>query len=155
MNQLFWQTEKIDPITDFHPRQDLAAFDKALVQHRPTTINKPTTNQSLGTYLKFCLLLELIRRDGHESCLRIFLRDIIFRFHLAEFIIGSSDWFVQQAVEFYIVIKIESMWVGIDCFWTKLSHGVNVGQVDTEVMHWPARQQLSPRIVSFAKFFCL
>lgn len=35
----------------------------------------------------------------------------------------------------------------IDLFWTKLSHGVNVGQVEIEVTHWPARQQLSLRII--------
>jgi hypothetical protein len=35
-------------------------------------------------YLKFCLMLEL-QRDESESCLRILLHDIIFKFHLAEF----------------------------------------------------------------------
>ncbi len=88
-------------------------------------------------------MLEL-QRDEYESCLRIFLHDIIFKFHLsdfrlrceihvrkpiedelvlekiihdshltadysAQFILWSGDWIVQQDVELYIVMKIESL----------------------------------------------
>jgi hypothetical protein len=85
-----------------------------------------------------------IQRDEYESCLRILLHDIIFKFHLidfrlrceihvrkpiehklildkiihdsylkgnysAEFILWSGDWIVQQEVELYVVMKIESL----------------------------------------------
>ena len=143
VHQLFRQTEKIDSITEFQQPHDLAAFDETLAQHRLTTMSKPILKPSEMTYLKLCLLLEL-RRDEGESCLRIFLHDIIFKYHLAdfhlrceihlrkpiedelvlekyvhdshletnysaEFVLSSGDWIVQQEVEFYIVMKIESL----------------------------------------------
>jgi hypothetical protein len=137
------QSEKIDPITDFQEAHDFIEFDEALAQHRKDLLKKDTIKPSDMLYLKFCLMLEL-QRDEYESCLRIFLHDIIFKFHLsdfrlrceihvrkpiedelvlekiihdshltadysAQFILWSGDWIVQQDVELYIVMKIESL----------------------------------------------
>jgi hypothetical protein len=143
IDKLFYETEKNDPITDFHQAQDFIAFDQALAQHRMDIFYKPINKLSDMIYLKFCLILE-IERDESESCLRILLHDIIFKFHLsdfylrceihvrkpiehqlilerfvhdshltadysAEFILWSGDWIVQQEVELYVVMKIESL----------------------------------------------
>jgi hypothetical protein len=143
IDKLFRQTEKTDPITDFHQAQDFVEFDQALSKHRMNILYKPTNKPSDMIYLKFCLIFE-IQRDEYESCLRILLHDIIFKFHLtdfrlrceihvrkpiehelvlekivhdshskanysAEFILWSGDWIVQQEVEFYVVMKIESL----------------------------------------------
>lgn len=143
MNEFFRQAEKIDPVTTFHQAHDLKTFEEVLNEHRQTMMNKPISKPSEMNYLKFCLLLE-IRRDEDESCLRIFLHDIIFKYHLAdfrlrceihlrkpienqlvidkqihdshvddhyaaEFTLWSGDWIVQQEVECYIVMKIESL----------------------------------------------
>jgi hypothetical protein len=78
------QSEKIDPITDFQEAHDLVEFDEALVQHRSELSKKEVNKLSDMLYLKFCLMIEL-QRDENESCLRILLHDIIFKFHLAEF----------------------------------------------------------------------
>ncbi|UJR23636.1 hypothetical protein I4U23_026621 [Adineta vaga] len=143
VDKYFRQTGKIDPITDFHEVQDLVAFDRALAKHRMDIIHKPTIKPSDMIYLKFCLMLE-IQRDEYESCLRIILHDIIFKYHLSdfhlrceihvrkpiehefvlekfvrdshlqenysvEFVLWSGDWIVEQEVELYIVMKIESI----------------------------------------------
>lgn len=143
VDSLFRQSEKIDPITDFQEAHDFLEFDEALLKHRKnlakTEMNKPVDM----LYLKFCLILEL-QRDESESCLRILLHDIIFKFHLtefrlrcqihvrkpiehelvlekivhgshlktnysAQFILYSGDWIIQQEVELYAVMKIESL----------------------------------------------
>ena len=141
--KLFRQREQCDPITDFHQAQDFLAFDQALDQHRINIFFKPTNKLSDMSYLKFCIILEILR-DESESCLRILLHDIIFKFHLAdfrlrceihvrkpiehelvlerivhdshlnvnysaEFVLWSGDWIVQQEVELYLVLKIESL----------------------------------------------
>jgi len=143
IDKLFRQKEKIDPITDFQQAQHLVEFDQALTKHRIDILSAPTNKPSDMIYLKFCLVFE-IQRDEYESCLRIFLHDIIFKFHLsdfrlrceihvrkpiehvlvvekvvhdshlnanysAEFILWSGDWIVQQEVEFYVVMKVESL----------------------------------------------
>ena len=136
-------TEKIDPITDFQEAHDFIEFDEALAEHRKNLLKQDTNKPSDMLYLKFCLMLEL-QRDEHESCLRILLHDIIFKFHLSDFrlrceihirkpvdhelvidkivhdshlntnfsaqlILLSEDWIVQQDVELYIVVKVESL----------------------------------------------
>lgn len=83
VDRYFRQTKKNDPITEFHEEQDLLAFDRALTKHRVDIVDKPISRLSDMIYLKFCLMLE-IQRDEHESCLRIILHDIIFKYHLAE-----------------------------------------------------------------------
>jgi len=143
MDKLFRQTEKIDPITHFHEAQDFVEFDRALTKHQMDMFYKPLNKVSDMIYLKFCLILE-IQRDEYESCLRLLLHDIIFKFHLsdfrlrceihvrkpiehelvvekivhnshlntnysAEFILWAGDWIAQQEVEFYVVMKIESL----------------------------------------------
>jgi len=143
MDKLFRQTEKIDPITDFHEPQNFLEFDRALTKHQMDIFYKPTNKVSDMIYLKFCLILE-IQRDEYESCLRLLLHDIIFKFHLSdfrlrceihvrkpiehklivekivhdshlnenystEFILWAGDWIAQQEVEFYVVMKIESL----------------------------------------------
>jgi hypothetical protein len=143
IDKLFHQIEKVNSITDFHQAQNFLAFDQALIQHRMNIFLKPINKLSDMIYLKFCLILE-IQRDESESCLRILLHDIIFKFHLAdfhlrceihvrkpiedelildrivhdshltadysaEFILWSGDWIVQQEVELYVVMKIESL----------------------------------------------
>lgn len=75
---------KIDPITDFQEAHDFVEFDQALVEHRNNLAKKTMKKPSDFLYLKFCLIFE-IRRDENESCLRIFLHDIIFKFHLTDF----------------------------------------------------------------------
>jgi hypothetical protein len=142
-DNLLHRSEKVDPITDFQEAHDFIEFDEALAQHRRELVKKETNKPSNMLYLKFCLMLEL-QRDEYESCLRISLHDIIFKFHLsyfrlrceihvkkpiedelilekivydshlkskfsAEFILWSGDWIVQQDVELYIVMKIESL----------------------------------------------
>ncbi|CAF3730563.1 unnamed protein product, partial [Adineta steineri] len=84
MHKFYRQKGKIDPITDFHEVQDFVAFDRALTKHRMDILEKPTYKPSDMIYLKFCLMLE-IQRDEYESCLRIILHDIIFKYHLADF----------------------------------------------------------------------
>ena len=143
VKNLFRQSEKIDPITDFQEAHDFIEFDEALVQHRKELKKKETNKPSDMLYLKFCLIIEL-QRDENKSCLRILLHDIIFKFHLAEFHLRceihvrkpieeelvlektlhdshlqtnysaqiklwSGDWIIQQDVELYIVMKIESL----------------------------------------------
>ena len=143
IDKLFRQREKCDPITDFHQAQDFLAFDQALTRHRMNIFFKPTNKPVDMIYLKFCIILEILR-DESESCLRILLHDIIFKFHLADFrlrcemhvrkpiehelvlerivhdshlnvdysaeiVLESGDWIVQQEVELYIVLKIESL----------------------------------------------
>jgi hypothetical protein len=143
MDTLFRRTEKIDPITNFQEAQAFVTFDEALTKHRTDILHKSTHRPSDMIYLKFCLMLE-IQRDEYESCLRIILHDIIFKFHLSdfrlrceihvrkpiehqlvlskivhdshlktnystEFVLWSGDWIVQQEVELYIVMKIESL----------------------------------------------
>jgi hypothetical protein len=143
VDSLSRQPGKIDPITDIQEAHDLIEFDEALAQHRRDLSTKETNKLSDMLYLKFCLLLEL-QRDEYESCLRIVLHDIIFKFHLAdfrlrceirikepienefilekivhgshlktkysaEFILWCGDWIVEQEVELYIVMKIESL----------------------------------------------
>lgn len=143
MNVFFRQTEKIDPTLTFQQAADLNIFEELLTEHQLMMMNKPLIRPSEMNYLKFCLLLE-IRRDEDESCLRIFLHEIIFKEHLvdfrlrceihlrkpiedqliiekqiheshlndhysAEFTLWSGDWIVQQEVECYIVIKVESL----------------------------------------------
>jgi hypothetical protein len=143
MDKFFRQTEKIDSITDFERTQDFIQFDEELIKHRINMAHQPMNKPSGMNYLKFCLILEL-QRDENESCLRILLHDIIFKFHLsnfrlrceihvrrpiehelvlekivpdshlktnysAEFVLWSGDWIVQQEVELYIVMKIESL----------------------------------------------
>ncbi len=84
IDKLFRQTAKIDPITDFQEPQVFVEFDRALAKHRMDILHKPTNKPSDMIYLKFCLMLE-IQRDEYESCLRIILHDIIFKFHLSDF----------------------------------------------------------------------
>jgi hypothetical protein len=83
-NQLQRQTDKIDPITDFQEVHDFLEFDDKLAKHRHDLATKDVNRPSDMLYLKFCLILEL-QRDENESCLRIFLHDIIFKFHLTDF----------------------------------------------------------------------
>ncbi|CAF0927111.1 unnamed protein product [Adineta steineri] len=143
VDNLLRQSEKIDPITDFQEAHDFIEFDAALDQHRKELAKKDPCKPSDMLYLKFCLMLEL-QRDENESCLRILLHDIIFKFHLSDFRLRceihvrkpiehelvlektvheshlttnysaqlklwAADWIVQQDVELYIVMKIESL----------------------------------------------
>jgi len=77
-------SEKIDAITDFQEAHDFIEFDEALTQHRKELSKKKPNKPSDMLYLKFCLMLEL-QRDEYQSCLRISLHDIIFKFHLSDF----------------------------------------------------------------------
>ena len=143
VDSLLRQSEKVDPITDFREAHDFIEFDVELAKHRKDLSKKQATKPSDMLYLKLCLILEL-QRDESESCLRILLHDIIFKFHLmdfrlrceihvrkpienelvlekivhgshldsnysAQFILYSGDWIVQQEVELYVVMKVESL----------------------------------------------
>ncbi|CAF3108997.1 unnamed protein product [Rotaria socialis] len=143
VKDIFRRVEKNDPITDFQEAHDLIEFEEALTEHSKNLLRKDPFKLSDMLYLKFCLMLEL-QRDENESCLRILLHDIIFKFHLkgfrlrcqihvkkpieheltiekvvneshlttnyaAQFIIWSGDWIVQQDVDLYIVMKVESL----------------------------------------------
>ena len=77
-------SNKIDPLTDFQEAHDFIEFGEALNQHRQNLLKREPTKPSDMLYLKFCLILEL-QRDEYESCLRILLHDIIFKFHLFDF----------------------------------------------------------------------
>ncbi len=103
IDKLFRQTEKIDPITDFQEPQDVVEFDQALTQHRLDILNKSPTRPSDMNYLKFCLMLG-IQRDEHESCLRILLHDIIFKFHLADFHL-RCEIHVRKPIEHVLVLQ--------------------------------------------------
>ena len=103
MDEFFRQTEKIDPITGFQQAQDLVEFEDALTKHRSNTSRKPTNKPSDMNYLKFCLLLE-VQRDEHESCLRIFLHDIIFKFHLSDFRL-RCEIHVRKPLEQQLVLE--------------------------------------------------
>ncbi|CAF0731079.1 unnamed protein product [Rotaria sp. Silwood1] len=143
VDNILRKEEKTDPITDFQEAHDLIEFDEAIEEHRKNLLKKEPNKLSDMIYLKFCLMLQL-QRDETESCLRIFLHDIIFKFHLtgfrlrceihvkkpiehdlvlekvlneshlstnysAELIFWSADWIIQQEVELYIVMKVESL----------------------------------------------
>ena len=143
VNRIFQQINKFDSITDFHQIEDFIQFDHELSRHRTDIVYRPKMKLSDMIYLKFCLILE-IQRDEYESCLRILLHDIIFKYHLAdfrlrceihvrkpvehelvlerlvhgsylnanysaEFVLWAGDWIVEQEVELYIVLKIESL----------------------------------------------
>ncbi|CAF1455087.1 unnamed protein product [Rotaria sordida] len=143
VDNILRKEEKTDPITDFQEAHDLIEFDEALIEHRKNLLKKEPNKLSDMIYLKFCLMLEL-QRDEHDSCLRILLHDIIFKFHLtgfrlrceihvrkpiehdlviekilyeshlstnysAQLIFWSGDWIIQQEVELYIIMKIESL----------------------------------------------
>lgn len=84
LDNSFHPAEKIDALTDFQEVHDFIEFDEALTQHRKELLTKETNKPSDMVYLKFCLMLEL-QRDEYESCLRILLHDIIFKFHLSDF----------------------------------------------------------------------
>ena len=103
MDKLFRQTQKIDPITDFEQAQDFVEFDEALTKHRVDILNQPATRPSDMTYLKFCLLLE-IQRDEYESCLRILLHDIIFKFHLSDFHL-RCEIHVRKPIEHKLILQ--------------------------------------------------
>ncbi|CAF5185970.1 unnamed protein product, partial [Rotaria magnacalcarata] len=143
VNRLFRHKEKFDPIINFQVTYNLVEFEQALAKYHMDLLEKPVHRAYDMVYLKFCLILE-IQRDEYESCLRLLLHDIIFKFHLsdfrlrcevhvrkpiehelvleksihesylttnysAEFILWPGDWIVQQEVELYVVIKIESL----------------------------------------------
>ncbi|CAF2365201.1 unnamed protein product [Rotaria sp. Silwood2] len=143
VDKILRKAEKTDPITDFQEAHDLIEFDEALEEHRKNLLKKEPNKLSDMIYLKFCLMLEL-QRDETESCLRIILHDIIFKFHLsgfrlrceihvkkpiehdlvlekvlneshlstnysAQLIFWSGDWIIQQEVELYIVMTVESL----------------------------------------------
>jgi hypothetical protein len=103
MFKLFRQTEKIDPITGFHKAQDFVEFAQALSKHRLDILSRPTNKLSDMIYLKFCLILE-IQRDEYESCLRIFLHDIIFKFHLSDFRL-RCEIHVRKPCEYELVLE--------------------------------------------------
>ena len=143
VDHLFRQAEKLDPLTDFQEANDFIEFDNELAKHRKVLAKKESSKPSDMLYLKFCLIFEL-QRDPNESCLRILIHDIIFKFHLhgfrlrcqihvrkpiehelllekvvegshlnenycGQFIFYAADWIVQQEVELYAVIKVESL----------------------------------------------
>ncbi|CAF0894373.1 unnamed protein product [Rotaria sordida] len=103
MDKLFRQTEKIDPITDFHVAQNLVEFEQALVKHQMHMLNMPTNKPSDMIYLKFCLMFE-IQRDEYESCLRLLLHDIIFKFHLCDFRLRCIIY-VRKPIEHELVLE--------------------------------------------------
>lgn len=84
VEQFLRHSVKIDPLTDFQEAHDFIEFDQALAQHRKNLATKEARKPSDFLYLKFSLILEL-QRDENESCLRILLHDIIFKFHLTDF----------------------------------------------------------------------
>ena len=149
---------KIDPLTDFQEAHDFLEFDQALAVHRRNLATKPPRKPSDFLYLKFSLIFE-VQRDENESCLRLLLHDIIFKFHLtefrlrcqihvrkpiehelvldktlheshlstnysAQFILFSGDWIVQQEVELFVVMKIDSLSMNkyIGCKFWDMAH---------------------------------
>ncbi|CAF4175658.1 unnamed protein product [Rotaria magnacalcarata] len=204
VNRLFRHKEKFDPIINFQVTYNLVEFEQALAKYHMDLLEKPVHRAYDMVYLKFCLILE-IQRDEYESCLRLLLHDIIFKFHLsdfrlrcevhvrkpiehelvleksihesylttnysAEFILWPGDWIVQQEVELYVVIKIESLSTNkyiSSKFWgmahlhvKNIPHGASriflreltpVSRshkiVEIEAAYWPSRQQLSLTIV--------
>lgn len=82
-DQSHCSTQKIDAITDFQEAHDFFEFDNELIKHRKTLASKESIKPADMLYLKFCLIFE-IQRDPNESCLRILLHDIIFKFHLSD-----------------------------------------------------------------------
>ncbi|CAF3200056.1 unnamed protein product [Rotaria socialis] len=143
VTRLFRHKENIDPIINFPITHNLVEFEQALAKYHMDLLEKPIHRAYDMVYLKFCLILE-IQRDEYESCLRLLLHDIIFKFHLSDFhlrcevhvrkpiehelvleksmheshlttnysaelILWPGDWIIQQEVELYVVIKIESL----------------------------------------------
>ncbi|CAF3422872.1 unnamed protein product [Rotaria sp. Silwood1] len=103
INKLFRQKEEIDPIADLHIAKDLVEFEQAFSKHRIRMLNMPTNKPSDMIYLKFCLMLE-IRRDEYESCLRLLLHDIIFKFHLCDFRLRCVIY-VRKPIEYELVLE--------------------------------------------------
>ncbi|CAF0932270.1 unnamed protein product [Adineta ricciae] len=103
VDNLLRQSEKIDPITNFQEVHDFIEFNEALVQHRKDLLTKEAHRPSDMLYLKFCLMLE-IQRDENESCLRILLHDIIFKFHLYDFRL-RCEIHVRKPIENELVIE--------------------------------------------------
>jgi hypothetical protein len=97
------QLEKVDAITDFQEAHDLFEFDEALAQHREELSKKEINKPSDMLYLKFCLMLEL-QRDEYESCLRISLHDIIFKFHLSDFRL-RCEIHVKKPIEDELILE--------------------------------------------------
>lgn len=97
------QLEKIDPITDFQEEHDLIEFEEALIHHREKLLQTEPSKPSDMLYLKFCLLLEL-QRDEYESCLRILLHEIIFKFHLSDFRL-RCEIHIRKPMEDELVIE--------------------------------------------------
>jgi hypothetical protein len=97
------QFEKIDAITDFQEAHDFIEFDEALTEHRRDLLTKEPDKPSDMLYLKLCLMLEL-QRDEYESCLRILLHDIIFKFHLSDFRL-RCEIHVRKPIEDELVLE--------------------------------------------------
>ncbi len=102
-DNLSHQMEKIDPITDFQEAHDLIEFDEALAQHRNDILKKEPIKPSDMLYLKFCLMLEL-QRDEYDSCLRIVLHDIIFKFHLSDFRL-RCEIHIRKPIENELIVE--------------------------------------------------
>lgn len=96
-------SDKIDALTDFQEMHDFIEFDEALTQHRNELLTKEAVKPSDMVYLKFCLMLEL-QRDEHESCLRILLHDIIFKFHLSEFRL-RCEMHLKKPIEDELIVE--------------------------------------------------
>ena len=101
IDEICHQTDKIDSMKKFH--EDLVEFDQMLAKYRTDMIRRPINKPSDMIYLKFCLMIE-IQRDEYESCLRILLHDIIFKFHLSDFRL-RCEIHVRKPIEHELVLE--------------------------------------------------
>lgn len=103
VNNILRKSEKTDPLTAFQEAHDLIEFEEALAEHSQNLLRKEPNKLSDMLYLKFCLMLEL-QRDENESCLRIILHDIIFKFHLKDFRL-RCEIHVKKPIENELIIE--------------------------------------------------
>ena len=97
------QIEKFESMTDFQQAHDLVDFDEALARHHQQLSNEQPMKPSDMLYLKCCVMLEL-QRDEYESCLRISLHEIIFKFHLTDFRL-RCEIHIREPIEDELIIE--------------------------------------------------
>lgn len=90
-------------VVDFQAAKNLIEFEHELIKHRMNLSEQSVSKLSNMVYLKFCLILE-IQRDEYESCLRLVLHDIIFKFHLSDFRL-RCEMHLRKPVEKELIIE--------------------------------------------------